>query len=288
MKNTALYWINGEIASAEKAVVPVTDHGLLYGDGVFEGIRFYQRQAAYLTAHIDRLWDSAHAINLTVPMDKSTLSSAIIELINQYPLGEGYIRVVLTRGVGPLGINPQQCDSPNLIIIVDELQMVDPQKREQGIRTIIASTRRLSGDGLDPRIKSLNYLNHIMAKMEANHAGVDEAILLNASGKVTEAASENLFIVKNKRLLTPPTHDGALDGITRGVILRLAASLGISAVEQSLTAYDLYTADECFLTGTGAELIPVREIDGRSIGSSRVIYQQLLAAYQAEVFASQL
>ena len=286
MKNTALYWINGEIVSAEKAVVPVTDHGLLYGDGVFEGIRFYQRQAAYLAAHIDRLWDSAHAINLTVPMDKSTLSRAIIELINQYPHGEGYIRVVLTRGVGPLGINPQQCDSPNLIIIVDELQMVDLQKRAEGIRTIIASTRRLSGDGLDPRIKSLNYLNHIMAKMEANHAGVDEAILLNATGKVTEAASENLFIVKNKKLLTPPTHDGALDGITRGVILRLAASLGISAVEQSLTAYDLYTADECFLTGTGAELIPVREIDGRSIGSSRVIYQQLLAAYQTEVFAS--
>ncbi len=286
MKNTALYWINGETVSAEKAVIPVTDHGLLYGDGVFEGVRFYQQQAAYLAAHIDRLWDSAHAINLTVPTDKSTLSRAIVELINQYSHSEGYIRVLLTRGVGPLGINPQQCDSPNLIIIVDELQMVDPQKREQGLRTIIASTRRLSGDGLDPRIKSLNYLNHIMAKMEANYAGVDEAILLNASGKVTEAASENLFIVKNKKLLTPPTHDGALDGITRGVILRLAVSLGISAVEQSLTAYDLYTADECFLTGTGAELIPVREIDGRVIGSSRVIYQQLLAAYQTEVFAS--
>ncbi|MCG8383105.1 MAG: branched-chain-amino-acid transaminase [Gammaproteobacteria bacterium] len=280
--STTRYWINGQHRDEADAVIPVTDHGLLYGDGVFEGIRFYQRQPFYRDAHLERLWDSAQSIRLKIPNSRAQLSEVIDTLVKQFPEPEGYIRILVTRGRGPLGIDPNECGTPNVILIVDQLNMLDETTRQSGIRTIIASTRRIPSDSLDSRIKSLNYLNQILARMEAQQAGVDEAILLNHSGYISEASVENLFIVKQGMLLTPPATDGALDGITRRVVMQLATHRSIPVSEKSLTPYDLYTADECFLTGTGAELIPVREVDGRLIGKPGPVFHTLLGAFLEE------
>lgn len=260
-------WLNGQIMPTQQASVSVLDHGVLYGDGVFEGIRYYKRRPFRLQAHLKRLFDSAQAINLRIPYDLAALETAIEGLIAAQPLDDGYLRLVVTRGPGPLGVDVRGCDSPNVFIIASGLRMVPPDVVTEGLNLIIAATRRLSPDGLDPRIKSLNYLNHILARQEANYADADEAILLNREGKVTEGTVDNVFIVRDGELRTPPVTDGALDGITRGVVMELAQQMGIPVREVSMTAYDLYTADECFLTGTGAELLPVKQIDGRQMAS---------------------
>ncbi len=262
---TGICWLDGKIQPVNEAKIPVLDHGLLYGDGVFEGIRFYNNQPFLVEKHLLRLFDSARAIALEYHWTHNELNNIIVALINACELTNGYIRVIITRGEGALGIDPRHCKQPRLIVIADSLQMVDTDIREKGASLIIASTRRLSADGLDPRIKSLNYLNHILARLEANHAGADEAILLNGQGNVAEGTADNIFIVKNNTLLTPQITDGALAGITRHLILQLAVKNSINAREQTLAPYDLYTADECFLTGTGAELIPVKSIDGRML-----------------------
>jgi branched-chain amino acid aminotransferase len=263
-----VYWLNGRIVPSEQACIPLTDHGLLYGDGVFEGIRFYHGHALRLPQHVERLYCSARALNLVVPCNERELTAAIAETIAAYGEPNGYLRLVVTRGTGKLGLDPKSCARPNMFMIADVMTMVSAEVRERGARVIISATRRLSPDGLDPRIKSLNYLNHIMARMEAANAGADEAILLNAQGRVTEGTTENLFVVRAGAIYTPPASDGALQGITRALVIELADELDIACAEVSLTAYDLYTADECFLTGTGAELIPVREVDGRALTSS--------------------
>lgn len=275
------YWLNGRIVPAEQACIPLTDHGLLYGDGVFEGIRFYHGRALRPGQHIERLYRSARALCLIIPCNEGELAAAIEQTIAAYGGPDGYLRVVATRGTGKLGLDPKLCARPNLFIIADALAMVGAEVRARGARVIISSTRRLPPDGLDPRIKSLNYLNHILARIEAANAGADEAILLNAQGRVTEGTADNVFIVRCGALYTPPASDGALQGITRALVLELAAELGITCTEISLSAYDLYTADECFLTGTGAELIPVREVDGRALKSSHAsIFSRVQRAFQ--------
>ena len=256
-------WLNGKRVAPQQAVVSVFDHGLLYGDGVFEGIRFYNGRAFRLQAHLDRLALSARAIALNLPYTPTQLADAVAETIAAAGVSEGYLRLVVTRGVGPLGLDPTRCHSPSVFIIADRLQLVSGETRSQGAKVIIAATRRLGPDGLDPRIKSLNYLNHLLARLEASHAGADEAILLNSAGRVAEGSADNLFIVRNGELLTPPVMEGALDGITRQVVLELAVELGIPHREIPLAPYDVFVADECFLTGTGAELIPVASVDGR-------------------------
>lgn len=263
--SVALCWLDGAIVPAAEARLPVLDHGLLYGDGVFEGLRFYGRRVFRLAQHLRRLRDSARAIGLRVPLDDATLAQAIAQLVAAFADDDGYLRLVVTRGVGPLGLDPSRCREPAVFIVADRLALLDAHRRAGGAELVVASTRRLGADGLDPRIKSLNYLNHILARMEATRAGADEAILLNAQGRVAEASSENVFVVRDGVLRTPPVIDGALDGITRGVVLELARAAGITCEEASLAPYDLYNADECFLTGTGAELIPVRAIDGREL-----------------------
>jgi branched-chain amino acid aminotransferase len=263
----AVCWLNGRLVPLGEARISVFDHGLLYGDGVFEGIRFYRRQPFKLEAHLDRLLDSARAIALDLPWSREDLVSAVTEAVAAYDGDDGYLRLVATRGEGALGIDPRNCTNPNLFVIADRLSMVARETRERGARLIIAATRRLPPDGLDPRIKSLNYLNHILARIEANQAGADEAILLNASGRVAEGTADNVFVVRNRRLMTPPPVEGALAGITRETVLELAHMAGMEVAEMPLAPYDLYTADECFLTGTGAELIPVAEIDGRRMSA---------------------
>ena len=263
--NEGVCWLDGNILPLAQAYVPVLDHGLLYGDGVFEGIRFYAWVPFLLDEHLRRLRDSAQAIALNVPWSDVELTRITELLIDAFDGDDGYIRMIVTRGEGPLGIDPGACKTPRLIVIASQLEMVNHAARTEGVQLVTATTRRLPPDGLDPRIKSLNYLNHILARIEANRAEADEAVLLNAEGRVAEGTADNIFIVKDGRLLTPSVIDGALPGITRALIIRLADEMGIETREQSLALYDLYTADECFLTGTGAELIPVRKIDGRPL-----------------------
>jgi len=273
-------WMNGKMVPAESASVSVFDHGLLYGDGIFEGIRFYNSAPFRLEEHLHRLELSARAIALTIPYDRETVSAAVGETVAAFGEPDGYIRLVVTRGDGKLGIDPRTCPRPNLFVVADQLAMVPRQVREKGARLIIAATRRLGPDGLDPRVKSLNYLNHILARIEANQVGADEAVLLNQSGYVTEGTAENIFVVRDGALLTPPVTDGALEGVTRGAVIELAENLDIPCSERTLSPYDLFTADECFLAGTGAELIPVREIGGRLLeDSERPIFEILRKAF---------
>jgi len=265
MSTQAICWKNGAIVPASEASISVFDHGFLYGDGVFEGIRFYHARPFRLLEHLRRLQDSAQAIALDMPYTTDELTEAVYQSIAAFQQDSGYIRLIVTRGVGSLGINPENCDSPTTIILTDQLSMISEGKRCEGIKLIIASTRKLPADGLDPRIKSLNYLNHILARIEANHAGADEALLLNASGHVAEGTADNVFIVRGNKLMTPPCTDGALAGITRAAIINIARKAGVQVFEQSIAPYDVYTADACFLTGTGAELIPVASVDGRTL-----------------------
>lgn len=259
--NNTLCWLNGEQCLPANATISIFDHGVLYGDGVFEGIRFYNHQPFLLNQHLARLQRSAHHIELDIPFSNEKLTETINTLCLQAEFAAGYIRLVITRGKGGLGMNPKNCHEANTFIIVAELEMMPPEASNAGISTIIAKTQRISSSALDSRTKSLNYLNNILAKQEANAANADEAILLNSQGNVAEASAENLFIVKDDCLITPPCQDGALEGITRGTLLFLADKMGIPTEIRSIPAASLLTADEVFLCGTGARIVPVRCID---------------------------
>jgi branched-chain amino acid aminotransferase len=262
-------WINGKLYPEKNAKISVFDHGLLYGDGVFEGIRAYNGRVFLLDEHLDRLWDSAKAIALTIPMSREEMIDAVLEACRANRVKDGYIRLVVTRGVGTLGLNPYVCKSPQVIIIAGTIQLYPPELYKQGMSVVTVGTHRNLPEAVNPRIKSLNYLNNVLAKIEAVNAGVMECILLNAQGYVAEASGDNVFIVKGRTLITPPTWCGALRGITRDAVMRLAPPLGYEVCEDVLTRYDLYTADEVFLTGTAAEIIAVTTVDRRPIGEGR-------------------
>jgi branched-chain amino acid aminotransferase len=259
------------------------DHGLLYGDGVFEGLRFYNKRIFCCAEHLDRLADSAQAIGLELPMSFQEMVQSMKATIEASNQEDGYIRLIVTRGTGPLGIDSTQCANPRTIIIADQLSLVPEAVLQSGITVIIAATRRFSPDQLDPKIKSLNYLNQIMARREATAAGANEAILLNQWGRIAEGSADNIFIVKGGVLKTPPISEGALDGITRKVVLRLAAQHKITAEQCPMTPMDLVTSDECFLTGTGAEMIPVSVIGDKPLRSQRPIFDQLQQAFREHV-----
>ncbi len=274
-------YIDGKYYDEGQAKISVFDHGLLYGDGIFEGIRAYHGRIFRLKEHIDRLYRSAKAILLTVPMSPADLAKAVVETCRENGVRDGYIRLVVTRGVGTLGLNPNRCHNPSVIIIAGKIQLYPQEFYEKGMEIITVPTVRNLHSALNPAIKSLNYLNNILAKIEANSAGCEEAILLNAEGFVAECTGDNLFIVQEGELQTPPLSAGALYGITRRVVLDLAAQAGVKTREMNLTRYDLFNADECFLTGTGAEVVPVVKIDGREIGSGKPgpLTQKLVTEY---------
>ena len=263
-------YINGKYFSKEDAKISVYDHGLLYGDGVFEGMRTYSNKVFRLDEHIDRLYESARAILLTIPMSKQEMIDAVKKTVELSGLSDSYIRLVVTRGSGSLGLDPNRTSDPQVIIIVDLIALYDRKFYDEGLKIITASTIRNHPAALSPRIKSLNYLNNIMAKLEGLQAGCMEAIMLNHKGEVAECTGDNIFIVKKGQLLTPSADSGILEGITRNAILELANSLKIPARETTLTRHDLLVADECFLTGSAAEVIPVVSIDSRPIGDGKV------------------
>ncbi|HHU62602.1 MAG TPA: branched-chain-amino-acid transaminase [Clostridiales bacterium] len=275
-------YIDGEFYKKDEAKVSVFDHGYLYGDGVFEGIRAYNGRVFRCEEHIDRLYDAAKAIALEIPMTKEELIEAMLATIRKNQLRDCYIRLVVSRGKGDLGVNPNKCKRPTIVIITDKIEMYPPEMYKKGMKAITASTRRNMPGVLDPQIKSLNYLNNILAKIEANHAGASEAIMLNQNGLVTECTGDNIFIVKDGVLMTPPIYVGALDGITRRTVISLAEKLDIPFKEKELTLFNVYGADECFFTGTAAELIAVTEIDNRIIGDGQCgpITARLLEEYQ--------
>ncbi|MFZ5905935.1 MAG: branched-chain-amino-acid transaminase [Nitrospirota bacterium] len=262
-------YIDGQYYDKSQARISVFDHGLLYGDGVFEGIRLYHGKIFLLEAHIERLFRSAQAILLKIPVTQDVMGRTVEETVRINRKSNGYIRLIVTRGQGALGIDPSSCRKPTVVIIVDDLQLYPSEYYKKGIRIITSSSRRMSSDCLDPRIKSLNYLNNILAKLEARQAGCLEAVMMNREGFITECTADNLFLVKSRRILTPAACYGALEGITRKVVIDIATSLGIASEEAALTRYDLHTADECFITGTGAEIVPVTEVDGRVIGNGK-------------------
>ena len=276
-----LVWIDGQRVPLAQAKISVFDHGLLYGDGVFEGLRQYNGRIFRPQEHLDRLFDSARAIRLEIPYSASELLRAMEETLAANALQESYIRLVVTRGVGLLGISPANCQRPSVFIITDTIQMYPAELYRTGMAIITASTVRTAPNALSPKIKSLNYLNNILAKWEAIDAGVPEAVMLNHLGYVCECTGDNIFIVRRGELLTPPPESGLLMGITRGVVLELAGKAGIPTRQTNLLRSDLYTADECFLTGSGAEVIAVTSIDKRPIGPGKVgpITQQLSAAF---------
>ncbi len=278
-------YVSGKLVPKEQATVSVFDHGLLYGDGVFEGLRIYSGKVFRLKAHLDRLWDSAKAISLKIPMSLEEMTDAVNMTVAANKLQDGYVRLVVTRGSGTLGLDPNRCSHPQVIIIADQIALYPKEDYEKGLRLITASTIRNHPAALSPRIKSLNYLNNIMAKMEGLQANCKEALMLNHKGEVAECTGDNIFIVRHGNLLTPPNDAGILEGITRGVVLELAQKLNIPSQEVPLTRHDIFIADECFLTGSAAEVIPVIELDGRSIGNGLPgpITNKLLAAFKAEV-----
>ncbi len=262
-------WIDGELVDETDAKISVFDHGLLYGDGVFEGIRVYNGRIFELKAHTERLYESAKAIRLDIPMSKEELIKAVEKTAEANAVSDGYIRLVITRGVGTLGINPLVCKDGRLIIIADNIQLYPEELYEKGIKVISATTVRNHPLAVPPQVKSLNYLNNILAKIEALDADVPEAVMYNHEGYVAEATADNIFIVKNSCIYTPPVQAGALEGITRGIVIKLAEEENLRVVEKNLTRFDLYTCDEFFLTGTAAEVIGVVEIDGRVIGDGK-------------------
>ncbi|HEY5233232.1 MAG TPA: branched-chain-amino-acid transaminase [Verrucomicrobiae bacterium] len=276
-------FIDGKYVNERDAKISVFDHGLLYGDGIFEGIRAYNGRVFKLKEHIDRLFCSAKAIMLGLPMSHSELMRATVETCRKNKLRDAYIRLIVTRGVGTLGLNPRTCKKPSVIIIAGTIQLYPPEFYAKGLIIITVPTTRSLHSALNPAIKSLNYLNNILAKIEANNGGCEEAVMLNAEGFVAECTGDNLFIVKNSELFTPPLSAGALYGITRQTVIELAQAASLKVSEPNLTRYDLFNADECFLTGTGAELIPVVKIDGRVIGGGKpgALTRKLVADYRA-------
>ena len=262
-------YLNGKFVDESQAKVSVFDHGLLYGDGVFEGIRSYDGLIFKLREHIDRLFESAHTIMLKIPMSKEALIGVVKQSLRVNKLHDAYIRLVVTRGEGDLGLDPRKCTKPTVFVIADKIQLYPKKLYDQGLALITVATQRNVPEALNPQIKSLNYLNNILAKIEAITAGYEEAIMLSHSGYVTECTGENIFVVKEKQLLTPPPYIGVLRGITRQTVMDLAARQRLEVREDLLTRHDLFNADEVFLTGTAAEIIPVVKIDGRVIGSGK-------------------
>jgi len=262
-------YINGKLLDKSDAKISVYDHGLLYGDGVFEGIRVYSGTVFRLRQHIDRLYDSARAIALEIPMTREQVIDAVNNTVRANNKRDGYIRLVVTRGAGTLGLDPRKTSEPQVIIIVDDISMYPQDLYETGMEIVTASTIRNHPGATNPRIKSLNYLNNILAKMEGIRAGCLEALMLNHKGEVAECTGDNIFLVKHGVLRTPPLDAGILEGVTRNAVIDLAKADGIVVQEMSLTRHDVYTADECFLTGTAAEVIPVVKIDGRLIGPGK-------------------
>jgi branched-chain amino acid aminotransferase len=262
-------WLNTGLVDQAEAKISVFDHGLLYGDGVFEGIRVYGRRVFELDAHIKRLYESARAIRLTMPMTREELVRAVGVTVKANEIVDGYIRLVVTRGIGCLGLNPFTCAGSGLFIIADKIQLYPEELYEKGMRVISATTVRNHPLAIPPQVKSLNYLNNILAKIEALDSNVPEAIMYNHEGYVAEATGDNVFIVRNSVVYTPPVEAGGLEGITRAVVIRLARHQGLEIIEKNLTRYDLYVCDELFLTGTAAEVIGVVEIDGRIIGDGK-------------------
>lgn len=275
-------WFDGKLVEKEKAKVSVFDHGTLYGDGIFEGIRFYNKRVFRLEAHMDRLYDCAHYLMLNIPYTKEALSKAVCETVAASGLNDGYIRLVVTRGAGNLGLNPFNCPQPCVFIIADKIALYDPAVYENGLNLVTSSVRRNRADTICPQVKSLNYLNNIFAKMEAIRQGAAEALMLNDAGNVAECTGDNIFIVKNGTVITPPVTDGALDGITRRVVLEICAELGIPSVEKTINRFSITSADECFLTGTAAECVPVTDLDGYTIGSGKIgpVTARLLARFK--------
>jgi branched-chain amino acid aminotransferase len=276
-----LVYIDGSFVPREEAKLSVFDHGFLYGDGVFEGIRAYNGRVFQLQAHLDRLYDSAKTIDLTVPVQKEEMTEIILETLRKNNLKDGYIRPIVTRGVGDLGLDPRKCPKPSIIVIAIEWGAMYGDLYEKGLTAITVSVRRNPADALPPNVKSLNYLNNIFGKIEANYKGGDEAIFFDTNGYVSEGSGDNIFVVKNGVIYTPPTLNN-LRGITRAVAIELARSHGITVVEQNLGYYDMYSADEVFVTGTAAEVAPIVRIDGRSIGSGKPgpVTRQLMAVFK--------
>lgn len=260
-------FIDGKWYPKSQAVVSVFDHGFLYGDGVFEGIRAYKGCVFKFQEHLDRLYESAHTIMLDIPMTKQEMSDAVVETLKKNNLTDGYIRLVVSRGTGDLGLDPAKCKKASVIIITDNIVLYPQELYEKGMAIITVPTSRNLPNALNPAVKSLNYLNNIMAKIEAKHCGYNEAIMLDPNGNVAECTGDNVFVVKNGELITPATYVGALKGVTRDAIIELARKKGITVRETVLTRHEIYNAEEMFLTGTAAELIPIVEVDARKIGN---------------------
>lgn len=284
MSDSQKIWLDGQMLDESEAKISVFDHGLLYGDGIFEGIRCYDGRVFRLVEHVERLFLSARAILLEMPWTRQEVCDIVCDTIRANGLTDGYIRLVVTRGSGGLGLNPYLCKKPSMFCIAASIQLYPEEYYQNGLELITCSTRRPSHATLSPQVKSLNYLNNIMAKVECIKAGVMEGLMLNDAGTVAECTGDTVFIVKNGVIITPKITDGALDGITRGVIFDLCQSLKIEIIEDTLTRYDVYTADEVFLTGTAAEVIPVVKVDDRPIGNSKPgeVFKQLLAGFREE------
>ena len=266
---TPKIYINGKLYDKADAKISVYDHGLLYGDGVFEGIRVYEGKVFRLAEHVERLYDSARSIRLEIPMTREQMAHAVNDTVTANSKRNGYIRLLVTRGAGYLGLDPRKATNPQIIIIVDDITLYPPELYENGMEIATVSTIRNHPNALNPRIKSLNYLNNILAQIEAVQAGCFEALMLNHKGEVAECTGDNIFIVKRGVLKTPPPDAGILEGVTRGAVLELARAAKIPVQENALTRHDVYTADECFLTGTAAEVVPVVKCDGRALGTGR-------------------
>jgi branched-chain amino acid aminotransferase len=280
-------WINGKLFDKNDAKVSVYDHGLLYGDGVFEGIRVYAGKVFRLDEHMRRLYESARHIALEIPYSLPRLTEAVVETVRVNQKVDGYIRLIVTRGAGTLGLDPRKTTDPQVIIIVDDIALYPAEVYEQGLEVVTAATIRNHPNAVNPRIKSLNYLNNILAKIEAIRAGCLEAIMLNAAGEIAECTGDNIFVVKKGELRTPPLHAGILEGVTRNAVMELARSAGVPVREMDLTRHDVYAADECFLTGTAAEVIAVVKCDGRPVGNGKPgpLTRQLRERFQALVRA---
>ena len=262
-------YMNGKLVDREQAVVSVFDHGLLYGDGVFEGIRSYNGLVFKLREHLDRLWESAHTLMLEIPLTKKEMEKAVLDTLKANKLKDAYIRLVVTRGPGDLGLDPRKCKKATLFIIADKITLYPKDFYDNGLKIATVPTVRNHPEALNPQIKSLNYLNKILATLEATNAGVDEALLLNTQGYVTECTAENVFFVKGKCLTTPAPYVGILKGITRDTVMELAEEMGLCVCEQAFTRHELYSADEVFLTGTACEIVAVVKIDNRLVASGK-------------------
>jgi len=278
-------WLDGEWHTRETASISVYDHGLLYGDGVFEGIRIYGGKIFRLGAHLERLYDSAKAILLTIPITPEEMTAITEEAVRRSGIAEGYMRHVVTRGVGDLGLDPRKCPRASVIIIVDRIKLWPEEVYEAGLKVITAGTPIPQRESLSPRVKSLNYLAHILAKVEGTQAGADEVIMLDSTGYVAEGSGQNIFIVKHGVIATPPAYAGILKGVTRDVIMELAREAGYEVEERILNRYDIYTADEAFFTGTASEIVGIRQLDGRVIGAGRQgpVTRDLRTRFQALV-----